>query len=643
VVEGGVNQESVFTFRGDRPPAKRKQPIACNMDVPFVTVIVPVRNEEAFLEATLRPLLDQHYPSHRFEVIVADGRSDDRTADVVRRLQNDHPNLHLVDNPRRLSSAGRNLGVKRGRGDYFLIVDGHCEVRNQDYLRQLVDVFERTGVESVGRPQPLDVTGASPLQKAIALARSSRLGHNPGSFIYSDQGQFVPPQSVAVAYRRDVFERIGYFDESFDACEDVEFNTRLAASGGRCYLAPELTVHYHPRATLTGLARQMSRYGRGRARLLRKHPETFSVPPLVPAAFLLSLVCSVLLGLVQPIALLAFAAIVVMYAAAIAVGSMAVAVRQRAPASMPLLPGVFAAIHFGAGWGVLAELARSIMVSPRRESQAVNALSFDIEEYFQVTGFAGHVRPSHWDLYEPRAEQSTERLLEMLAAADVRATFFVLGWLANRCPRLVRRIADAGHEVASHGYWHQLVTTQSLEQFRSDVRAAKAVLEDIVGRPVVGYRAPSFSISPDRAWAFEVLVEEGHEFDSSMQRSSDGRPFVMETPAGPLTEFPLPTVRGIPVGGGGYFRLMPYWLTRRSLRRINADGTPACVYLHPWEIDPDQPRLRAPFVKSWRHRVNLRRTEPRLEQLVRDFRFGTMSAVMGRAETPSRPAMRVAA
>src|SRR5262249_23172841 len=189
---------------------------------PFVTIIVPVRNEEPFLGATLRALLTQHYDPDRFEVIVADGQSHDDTIGIVRRLQGEFPNLRLFYNPRRLSSAARRLGVGRAGGDSGLVVDGHCELRDPDYLGRLVEVFQRHGAESVGRPQPLDVSGASPLQRAIALARASRLGHNPGSFIYAAEGGFVPPQSVAVAYRRDVFGRVGYFDEAFDACEDVE-------------------------------------------------------------------------------------------------------------------------------------------------------------------------------------------------------------------------------------------------------------------------------------------------------------------------------------------------------------------------------------------------------------------------------------
>ncbi len=629
------------------------------MNVPFVTVVVPVRNEEAFLESTLRPLLDQRYPADRFEIIVADGESEDETVAVVRRLQVDRPNLRIVNNPRRLSSAGRNLGVGLARGHYVLIVDGHCELRSLDYLRHLVAVFEQHGVESVGRPQPLDVTGATPLQRAIALARSSRLGHNPGSFIYAAEGGYVPPQSVAIAYRREVFDRIGNFDECFDACEDLEFNTRLAAAGGRCYFAPQLAVHYHPRGSLSGLVRQMLRYGRGRARLALKHPRTISIPPLVPAAFLLMLTGSFALGLVAPTFAGMFCLTVLAYGVAVCVAAMMLAARGGTPELVPLLPAVFASIHVGAGWGVLAELGNCLAAAGRRvprvrlrlaakqnvsEDQPItplNALTFDVEEYFQVTGFAGQVDPAHWNLYEPRAERSTDQLLDLLAASEARATFFILGWVAKRCPNLVRRIAAAGHEVASHGYSHQLVTTQSRDEFRADIRAAKAVLEDAVGRPVVGYRAPSFSIAPECDWAFQVLVEEGYKFDSSVaagRRQScshmapGGKPFVIETPAGPLREFPLPTVRcfgrSIPVGGGGYFRLMPYALTRWALRRLNAAEKPVCAYLHPWEFDPEQPRLVVPAGRAFRHRVNLHRTRPRLERLLGDFRFDTVTTAM---------------
>lgn len=328
---------------------------------PFVTIVVPVRNEERYLGATLRSLLTQRYDAARFEVIVADGQSTDNTIDVVRRLQTVYDNLHLLFNPRRLSSAARNLGARHARGDYVLIVDGHCELRTADYLQRLVEVFEQHGVDCVGRPQPLDVTGASPWQLAIALARSSPLGHNPGSFIYADEGGEVPPQSVAIAYRRNVFASVGYFDESFDACEDVEFNHRIAAAGMRCYFDPRLAVYYHPRASLSGLAFQMLRYGRGRARLMLKHDDTVSLGPLIPAGFLVGLGASFVLGLVSPVFAGLFCIAALVYSVAVVAGGTAVAVQRRASQLTPLMPLVFLAIHVAAGWGVLSELMAGLI------------------------------------------------------------------------------------------------------------------------------------------------------------------------------------------------------------------------------------------------------------------------------------------
>lgn len=282
----------------------------------------------------------------------------------------------------------------------------------------------------------------------------------------------------------------------------------------------------------------------------------------------------------------------------------------------------------------------------------LNALTIDVEEYFQVTGFAGRVSPATWGQYPSRVVPATHLILDALERAEVRATFFVLGWVADRHPQLVRAIARAGHEIASHGYAHQLVTTQTPRQFRDDVRRAKLLLEDQLGRPITAYRAPSFSIAPDRAWAFEVLVGEGYAVDSSVaagRRSScghlspDGRPFTLYTQSGPLTEYPMPTVRRfgrqIPVGGGGYFRLFPYVWTRRALASLNAAGRPFAAYLHPWEFDPLQPRLPVPFTKAFRHYVNLGRTAKRFRQLLTDFPFDTLTESLGHG----LPSVRVAA
>ena len=336
-------------------PGVRAAAPAAKTDAPFVSVIVPVRNEANHVAHAIERLFAQDYPLDRFEVIVADGRSTDETRTIVTALADRFPNLRLLDNPRQWSSAGRNVAAKAARGEIVLLVDGHCEIDNVRYLADLADAFERTGCDCVGRPQPLDVSGATPLQRATAAARASRLGHHPASHIYSDREGFVPPQSVAVAYRREVFERIGYFDESFDACEDVEFNHRVDRAGLRCFFTPRVAARYVPRASLRGLFRQMVRYGRGRARLCRKHPETFSPRGFAPAAFVAGLLTGPLLALLSPWLGVLYAGTLGLYAAVVLAVSLLLALRARQPALLPWLPLVFAAIHVGSGAGILLE------------------------------------------------------------------------------------------------------------------------------------------------------------------------------------------------------------------------------------------------------------------------------------------------
>jgi succinoglycan biosynthesis protein ExoA len=323
--------------------------------LPCISVVVPVRNEAACIRRTLEQLLAQRYDPRRFEVLVADGCSTDGTPEIVRALAQTSPQIRLLDNPGRLSSAGRNRAIRCSQGDIILVVDGHCDLANPDYLQDLVEAFERSGADCVGRPQPLEVSGASTLQRAIAAARSSRLGHQPASHIYSDAEGFVPPQSVAIAYRREVFERIGLFDERFDACEDVELNHRVATAGLRCFFTPKVAVHYHPRSSLFGLFRQMARYGRGRMRLLRKHPETFSLGVFVPAAFVLGLLVGPLLAHVSFWLVAAYLAVLCTYGALLGAGCLAIAREATDWRVVPWLPLVFVAIHVGAGWGTLGE------------------------------------------------------------------------------------------------------------------------------------------------------------------------------------------------------------------------------------------------------------------------------------------------
>jgi polysaccharide deacetylase family protein (PEP-CTERM system associated) len=246
---------------------------------------------------------------------------------------------------------------------------------------------------------------------------------------------------------------------------------------------------------------------------------------------------------------------------------------------------------------------------------------------------------------ESRVVANTERLLDLFDEYETHSTFFVLGWVGERHPNLVKQVSERGHEVASHGYAHRLVYDQTRAAFRDDVRRAKAILEDACGRAVVGYRAPSYSITPRSLWAIDVLIEEGYSYDSSIFPIrhdrygipvSDRRPYRIDRSVGSLIEVPGSTTRigpmNLPVAGGGYFRILPYWWTRWGISRVNeSEQRPAVFYLHPWEIDPGQPRLQAGRLGQFRHYRNLQCTEERLRQLLSDFRFDTMQAMVADA------------
>jgi succinoglycan biosynthesis protein ExoA len=326
-----------------------------------VSIIIPVRNEAAHIRRTLRGLADQDFATTDFEILVVDGRSDDGTPKIVRELRSSIPNLYLLDNPKRWASAGRNVGLRHAGGKYVVIVDGHCHVRDRQFLRNLVDAFEASGADTLGRPQPLKCDDPTPFQSAVAAARTSWLGHNPDSDIYSSEARFVPADNVAVAYRRDVFDLMGEFDETFDACEDVEFNTRVRRAGLTCYFTPAVAVEYEPRGTLGGLFYQMARYGRGRARLARKCPATITGPSLVPPAWLVALVLGGFAAVAWwPLGLAALDSLAV-YLFVVLAESVRLG-RTGAPAWR--LPMVFAAIHVGFGWGYLRELAAGLIQWP---------------------------------------------------------------------------------------------------------------------------------------------------------------------------------------------------------------------------------------------------------------------------------------
>lgn len=263
-----------------------------------------------------------------------------------------------------------------------------------------------------------------------------------------------------------------------------------------------------------------------------------------------------------------------------------------------------------------------------------NALTIDVEDYFQVSALAPHFPRQNWDSVPCRVERNVELILELLERHGARATFFTLGWLAERYPQLVRRICDAGHELASHGYGHERASAQTPQSFLADIALAKAVLEDICGHAVSGYRAPSFSIGATNPWAHDVIAEAGYTYSSSVYPVKHDHYGMPDAPRFPyrlnsgLMEIPVTTMRWLgrnwPAGGGGYFRLLPYAVSRWQIAKVNRDDLrPAIFYFHPWEVDPEQPRVAEASAKTrFRHYVNLAHTESRLCRLLGDFRWG---------------------
>ena len=277
-----------------------------------------------------------------------------------------------------------------------------------------------------------------------------------------------------------------------------------------------------------------------------------------------------------------------------------------------------------------------------------HVFTVDVEEHFQVSAFEGAVPPETWLRHESSVERNVEVLLDLLARSGTLGTFFVLGWVAERHPALIRTIADGGHEVASHGQDHRRVTHQTPNEFRESVRRSRMVLEDTTGGPVIGFRAPSFSIVPGREWALDILIEQGYRYDSSFfpvrrskgygYPSSPRQPHWIERAAGRIYELPLTTLRrmgwNVPAAGGAYFRILPYELTRAAFLQSERRGAPGVFYVHPWEIDPRQPRIAAPLTSRLRHYSGLSRTAARLARILTEFRFGRIVDLLPSGASP---------
>ncbi|MBU0983855.1 MAG: glycosyltransferase family 2 protein [candidate division Zixibacteria bacterium] len=342
-----------------------KQDIRSNDDCgelaewPVMSVVVPIRNEEPYIEQTITYIREQDYPADKVEILVVDGESDDRTVEIVRGLAAGDDRIKLHNNPKRLSSAARNVGAKQATGDIVLYIDGHVYIDNRCLLKNVARLMYEKDVSVLSRPGFQNIPGISYYQQAVALARRSAFGHGLGSTGFTEASRYCAPESTGTYYRREAIGAVGYFDEEFDAAEDFEFNYRLGKAGYKSFTAPELIVYYYPRDTIGKLFHQMKRYGIGRCRLVRKHPEAFSLAAIIPAAFVAGLPALLLLSLAVPQALWLAVGLYGFYAVLNILVSIATAARKGWK-FLPVLPFTFAAIHIGVGWGLIGETARQV-------------------------------------------------------------------------------------------------------------------------------------------------------------------------------------------------------------------------------------------------------------------------------------------
>jgi len=328
--------------------------------LPFITVAMPVRNEERFIAETLNALLTQDYPIDRYEIIVADGQSTDYTRNIVRQIAQSHPQVMLLPNPGLLSGSGRNVGFQNGKGDFFLLVDGHCKIDNNHLLRNVVECFEKSGAQCLGRPQPYIVSGEPNMQRAIALARSSWLGHATDSFIHSAKEGFVSPLSVGCAYKREVFEKIGFVDEAFDACEDLEFNYRVEKAALKTFFSPKIAIYYFPRENISGLSTQLIRYGEGRAKFIFKHPETINLDIFIPLFFLGGVLLGPLFAFISKYFLFVYFAALLLYFSIVSIESLRLSRGDGFRFGLNLII-VFFVIHMTLGLGLIKGGCRIVM------------------------------------------------------------------------------------------------------------------------------------------------------------------------------------------------------------------------------------------------------------------------------------------
>jgi len=332
-----------------------------------LTVIIPARNEQDFIGATISSLCKQDYPNDNYEIIVVDGQSDDNTLEEIKNASKNYPenSIRVFENKGRLSSYARNIAVTQAKGDFILLIDAHVYLPSTTLLTDSMQIAKNNNARVLGRPQPLNPPGISNFQQLVALARDSKIGHSGESYIYSKHEGWVSPISVAVMYRKDVFDEVGMFDTNFDAAEDFEFNYRVERANIKCFISPRLTVHYFPRSTLGALSKQMQRYGYGRALFVSKYPERFTIETIIPLGFVLFVISGPLFIFLNNITGMLWSIVFLCYALIIFYESFKIS-RSTRMRDIPVLASIFVTIHFGMGYGFMKGIFKKLFrVAPK--------------------------------------------------------------------------------------------------------------------------------------------------------------------------------------------------------------------------------------------------------------------------------------
>jgi len=328
--------------------------------LPVQSIIIPIRNEEKFIASTVQYLQEQDYPKEKFEIIIVDGHSSDGTPEIIKRLSSEDPRIRVLHNPKRLSSAARNIGAKAATGEIITYIDGHTFIDNPKLLRNIAVAMSEKEVTVLSRPQFLETPDNTPFQRAVSLARRSILGHGLDSTIYLAEDKYVGPSSSGASYKREIFDKVGYFDERFDAAEDWEFNYRVHLAGYGSFSSLGFAVYYYPRATLKGLFYQMKRYGVGRFRFFRKHRAGLGSGALFPVLLVAGIPMLLVLAVLWPI----FVPLLLLAAGVYVLANLSFSIYIAARHGWGYLsksPFIFLAIHWGLGWGFISESVNSLL------------------------------------------------------------------------------------------------------------------------------------------------------------------------------------------------------------------------------------------------------------------------------------------